>query len=293
MYRDEIPESTFERAHFILVDHHVSEYAARAVQVIDHRHIDSSNTAVLPANCSKRIELVGSCCTLIADMILSEQFHRAQTFSDELLNLLHPVILLDTSNFSENLDRTTTLDREVCARIEQRQLLHRRRTVYAELAEARQNVSALDVAQLLQKDTKIVQRAGGNVSVALATMPIALRKFVQMPSAAKDLIRIASSEFKCDVIVLTCVTSVVNDDDVVHMNRELSVIRTADTERAKRLHTEIIHRLKDPQSNFQLRERNEPELDILGGSFFTQGNLKACRKQMLPIVEKIVYELKI
>lgn len=267
----------------------MSKFANRTVQVIDHRPVDAVGAAALPANCAKRIETVGSCSTLIADMILADRAHRALPCHDELLRLLHPVIVLDTVNFSESADRTRPLDRDVCARIESADApLHDgRQREYDALVQARADVSALDALQLLHKDMKLVQRTGAamgmTLNVALPGMPIALRQFAAMPAAAESVTQLAN-EFECSVVVL--LSMVLDAANVVH--REVAVIRTADTERAQRLQASVLQELQASQSKLDLVEQIEPKVAFLDGMFFTQRNVKASRKQVLPIVQSVV-----
>lgn len=217
-------------------------------------------------------------------MILADQAQQAKPFHDELLALLYPVIVLDTVNFSENADRARPLDREVCARIESGRpdLLSQRQTVYDQLVQARSDVSALDALQLLHKDMKLVHRDGDCVNIALPGMPIVLREFVKMPSAAENVMQLAS-EFECAVVVL--LSMVIDAANVVH--REVAVIRTANTEPAEDLYANILRLLQDRQSNLDLIKFADPNVDFLCGSFFTQGNVRSSRKQIMPIIQSV------
>lgn len=282
---DEISDSLFARSQLVLVDHHVSPFAAQVLQVIDHRPLDARGSAALPANSSRRIETVGSCCTLIADMILNDASTRTAAYQGSLLDLLYAVIVLDTVNFSPQADRARALDREVCQRIEQ---LDRTRRFDA-LVAARSDVSTLDAEQLLHKDMKLVHGGGGSVHVAMPGFPITLRQYAQMSDAAESVQRLAREE-ACAVVVLL---SMVVDVPSGTVGRQLAVIRTADTAEASQLHAHVLRELCAPEARLDLVELSAADggvVELLGGRFYQQGNVQASRKQVLPIVQRVLNE---
>lgn len=291
IHSDEIAPSTLQHAHFILVDHHASHYAGRTVQVIDHRPLDPIAAAALPANCSKRIEPVGSCCTLIADMILADRAQHAHQFHDELLALLHPVVVLDTSNFIESAGTARPLDRDVCERIEHIENLKLRQKLYNELQTARANLTGLSASELLQKDMKSADLADGTRLVALPSLRMPLRQFVEMPGASRAILELAS-EIRCALVVMLFHYAEGDANNMPHQ-RQIAVIRVLDTDFAVRLEANVLRELQEPNSNLQLTQLILPDqkAEFLNGTFFTQSNLKASRKAVMPIVQRNVNKM--
>ena len=69
--------SDLQNLQLILVDHHVlqkqdTRLLPKIVEIIDHRQ--ESSLAQFPPDCKVKLELVGSCATLIADKLLSEDY---------------------------------------------------------------------------------------------------------------------------------------------------------------------------------------------------------------------------
>ena len=75
--RDDFDFHKFPNMHLILVDHHVLQkrdlfLQPKISQIIDHRQI--SEAAKFPPGLVPRIELVGSCATLVADQLFKEGY---------------------------------------------------------------------------------------------------------------------------------------------------------------------------------------------------------------------------
>lgn len=286
------------RAQFVLVDHHISPFASRTLQVIDHRPLDPAGFAQMPSACLWRNETVGSCCTLIADMVLEQHELCIGTSAaqQELFRLLYAVIVLDTVNFAAAADRARPLDHEVCEKIERIWAETRNNTsaivniseyrqyLFDSLVRARSNVAELNALQLLHKDMKLATRAGGGTVVPIAGLPISLRGFALMAQSARAVRTLAQ---QCGSEVVVLMSMVVGTDGSV--SRELAVLQTSDTQRASRLRSDLMRELCGAAAALQLSEESrEDRDDLLGGTFYRQGNVKASRKQVLPIVQRVV-----
>ena len=75
--RDDLDLTTLSNLQLVLVDHHVlqkkdSSLLPRIVEIIDHRQ--QSSLAKFPPDCRIKLELVGSCSSLVADKVLKEQY---------------------------------------------------------------------------------------------------------------------------------------------------------------------------------------------------------------------------
>lgn len=157
---------------FILVDHHIPSKSINfdnIIEVIDHRFIDS--TIRFPTDCKLNVKQVGSCASLVAELILLEPNFENYT---DILKLLHGPIVLDTINFSEAADKVRPLDIEVNKKIEDLLKIgvNERNTLYQNLIKARSDVSTLNSLQLLSKDLKIITNKTKNVTVAIPGYPI-------------------------------------------------------------------------------------------------------------------------
>lgn len=253
----------------------------------------------MPSTCLWRNETVGSCCTLIADLILEQHELCIGTSpaQQELFRILYAVIILDTVNFSPVADRFKPLDNEVCEKIERIWAETRSNTsaivniteyrlyLFDSLVRARSNVSELNALQLLHKDMKIVTKAGGGHTVVpIAGLPISLRGFALMAQSARAVRTLAQH---CGSEVVVLMSMVVGTDGLV--SRELAVLQTSDTQRASRLRSDLMRELCSAAAALELSEENrEDRDDLLGGTFYRQGNVKASRKHVLPIVQRVV-----
>lgn len=156
----------------ILVDHHVPSKGINfdnIIEVIDHRPIDI--TVRFPTECKRNVKEVGSCATLVAEMILLEP--NFENYSD-ILELLHGPIVLDTINLSEVADKVRFLDIEMNMKIEEllKICVNERDALYENLIRARSDVSTLNSLQLLSKDLKVITSQNESLIVAIPGLPI-------------------------------------------------------------------------------------------------------------------------
>lgn len=178
---DEVPDTIMEESAYILVDHHMSQYRNRAVQVIDHRrrHKDCK----LPENCLVRIKKVGSCATLIADCILNAKTSRLSVHErNEAIELLYGPIVYDTLNLVPA--KTTELDTDVVEQIEY--LLDitdtQRTDMYNSLRNTTLDYISLDPYDLLLRDLEMVTDARGRYKIPMAVVPMSAEDYTQMPN---------------------------------------------------------------------------------------------------------------
>lgn len=208
----------------VLVDHNYSKYGPVTIQVFDHHQYDSNSN--LPEDCEKRIELVGSCASIVADHVLQSgpKFEN----DSESLSLLYAAIVLDTVNFSKDADKARELDVKMAERIET--LLgitdseQHRSKLLEELINARSDVSSLNSGQLLYKDLKIIRNKSGSKVIAIPGFPISVKDYVEQ-SNAKESIQEFAHENNCDVILLMGLEVI---DGVVY--RELGLINVKNKE---------------------------------------------------------------
>lgn len=136
-------------------------------EIIDHRPV----TEPLPTHAKSTIADVGSCATLIANIILN-----TNTSNDigDILKLLHGPIVLDTVNFSKEADKARPLDVSIVRRIETSLNINvsDRNQLFEQLVQARSDVSTLDSLQILSKDMKIISNKAHGITVAIPGYPI-------------------------------------------------------------------------------------------------------------------------
>lgn len=173
-HSDEIRPDILSHAHFILVDHHVPTPLTPLEQIdeiIDHRPLDLIAQPKMYRQCKVQWNKVGSCTTIIAQMI-NERQHWEQV--RPILPFLRATIILDTVNFSATADKATPLDREMCDIIETKlaKNVTDRAHIFQELITARNNVAGLSLRQILYKDMKIYRSADGSKAIGLPGMPI-------------------------------------------------------------------------------------------------------------------------
>lgn len=140
------------------------------MQIIDHRPIDPN--AIFSDNCELTINEVGSCATLIANLIRST----GEPFINytDMLQMLYGPIILDTINFSSAADKARPLDVEIASEIENVLKLNAndRKQLFDELVRARSDVSSLSALQLLSKDLKIISNKSKSLVVAIPGYPL-------------------------------------------------------------------------------------------------------------------------
>lgn len=142
------------------------------IEAIDHRPLDVN--ADFPNDCKVKLNEVGSCATLVADIIRSSSTPASLSIYCGLMQLLHGAIILDTLNFSISANKARPLDVEIAAEIEQLLSFHQseRKKLFKELMKARKNVGTFNALQLLSKDLKIVTNRKNSCVVSIPGFPI-------------------------------------------------------------------------------------------------------------------------
>ncbi|XP_014681817.1 PREDICTED: uncharacterized protein LOC106821494 [Priapulus caudatus] len=191
--------NTSGRLLLTLVDHNVLPATDKAldrsvVEIVDHHHNERPEDE--DGRCDQLIELVGSCCTLVADKIL----HKAPELLDEqLAMLLFGTIVLDTVNFSESARKVTVKDRDVAARLQARLPGADTDVLFQQLQAAKCDTSALSNIDLLRKDLKTAANEG--VSIAVSSVPMSATAFLSRSAVQADMARFCDTN-SYDVIVV-------------------------------------------------------------------------------------------
>lgn len=272
--RDEIDMNKNVK-NLILVDHHVSPHHEKVISVIDHRPYDENSNLI--EECAVNINEVGSCATLITEAIKNDL---GSEIGDEILQILYGPIVLDTINFSTEADKVRELDIEMADFIERilntENPAEARKKLYDELVAARADISALDSLQLLSKDLKIISNATSSIRVAIPGVGYVF-DYVELPNAEEN-VRIFAERENIDIIMLMGMRPSGNS-----VERMLGVINIKN----EALYTEILNTIKT-MTNPELKLQHKADINFMGGEFFQQGNVKASRKQILPVIKDLL-----
>ncbi|CAF0861230.1 unnamed protein product [Rotaria sordida] len=258
----------------ILVDHHClySKFNKIVTQIIDH-HPLKENSIALQDSSKIKIELVGSCCTLIAEEILTSNTNFQMT--NEIAYLLTGPILFDTFNFSPSAGRTTEKDKQIYEQLlTYRTLPVDDSTLFKDLKQCASTTTGMSVQDLLQKDVK--QVSGPNIRLVISSLPseYTVEKLIGQLKTMKDIDEFLSNNDNADgVIMLSLETT--NDET----KRQLGFYIK------KYEHMLPINEyIQRGEHNLNLRERGIP-INQARIKLFEQRNVQASRKQILPLIE--------
>lgn len=279
-FRDELTDDFLKANRIMLVDHHVSPWSEKAIAIYDHRPRDTA--AIIPDACQLNLQLVGSCATLISELFIQKNMLGEDVI--DVLQLLRSTIILDTVNFSKEAGRATPKDFEICSVLEEALCsltgaILSKEELFKSLVKARSDISSLTAGQLLRKDLKIItSNKPQSLKIALPGFPMTVQQFILKPNAAEEIQQFAK-ENDCAVILL--MGMYVSDDDSVH--RDLGLININNKDLYSAIKQKLVI-LEEPQLSLEFYQ----DCNFMDGSFFKQGNIKATRKHILPVVKSIL-----
>lgn len=259
------------RLRLTLVDFHVfppKDLAldSAVVEVIDHR----PRAAPDRERVATTIELVGSCCTLIAEKLLTAKF----SIPPEAIDMLFSGMMLDTVCLSETAGRKTPKDDAIAAQLEALRPSLDRQRIFEELQRIKQaDVSKLSTLELLRRDLKVVSCDG--LSIAMTAVVDEMQVFLCRSGLATDLTAFAGEQSSA-AIVLMFLHVIPNTDDIT---RELAVYSTNCNLRQKIC--QVLMDSTDPQLLLKQVESSGLQENLVA---FSQGNVKPSRKGVLPII---------
>lgn len=254
----------------VLVDHHTltdedSSLADSVVEIIDHRPQDAAWNWT-----GKRINLqtVGSCATLVAKTVLEKH---PNLIDSQISNLLRGPILVDTCNFSREADRATPTDFEVIQSLEEVGSLDTERdVVYREILSAKTDISGLTPGDLMIKDLKVVN------GVPIVGFPILVMDFLALNDAFEAIGTFTKSRY-CSLTVLIGMDLKNNT-----VSRDIGVFSLDLNE----LENKIIKALtSSTDPNLDLVEESRHHGKGMNLIIYRQRNVRATRKQILPIIQ--------
>ncbi|KAL3887239.1 hypothetical protein ACJMK2_027186 [Sinanodonta woodiana] len=271
-FRDDVDLQTLKaigKLDLTLVDHNVLVVHDQSLEdivttVIDHRTRDRQEQAGVRVV----IDLVGSCCTLIAEELLSDPDFN---LNHQVALLLYGTILIDTVNRSVAAGKLTQRDEAVLQRLEGVLQDVNGDQLYEDIQMAKCDLSGLTTMEILEKDIKMV--SGTSMTVAMSSVSVDIQELLSRDGLTSDL-ETFCQQMGCPVLVVMSIT--VADED--NTNRQLAVFST------NRIFREQICDVLDLSTNPNLQL--EPvAVSLENISIFRQGNVKASRKKVLPVIK--------
>ena len=242
----------------------LSQLAPHVKKIVDH-HKDVGIS--YHADCERLIEPVGSCATLVAELLLAEDI-----INEVIAELLLAAILVDTFNLSPTANRATDKDRDVAHRLTS-MITISSDELYRSVLGARCDNSTLSVRDLIEKDFKIAQRAG--VTVGFCSIIGRLEEIVTDKEFVKEATEFCTRE-QLDLMLLLGV----DIEEAELRGRSIGLFRLPGK---TTLMESVASFLK---SNKNIRAENETTYgDCV---VMEQGNAQASRKAILPSVMEFV-----
>lgn len=237
------------------------------VRVIDHRSRERPESSF----CNVTVEPVGSCCTLIADEIFKGSY--SNQIDVTVATLLFTTILLDTVNMSKDAGRGTAKDEEMLQRLEVVIPNACREKTFKEIQDVKYDLSNFTTLDILQKDLKVI--SGNGTSIAMCSITMKIQDFIKREALENSLNKFAELQATKAVVLMGVI--VINGKTL----RDLGIFSLS-----KNFQDKIIESLKTcdtPDLNLEVIPHDSKNLVV-----FSQGNNKANRKMVLPILKSLL-----
>ncbi|XP_060083778.1 protein prune homolog 2-like [Ylistrum balloti] len=252
-----------------LVDHNVLPATDTALEdavtmVIDHRPRQRPEDGRVQVV----MDTVGSCCTLIAEELLVN--NDSVVMDHEVALLLYGTILVDTINQSPAAGKTTPRDTAAIQTLEGWVTNNQGRELYEQLKKAKCDLTGLTTIEILEKDLKIV--TGSSYVVAMASVSMELEEFVSRVNFIQDCQHFLRDQGAAILVIMT-----MYQDTVGEPRRQLALCAT-DNDFAIQLSSRLKNSL-DPDLGLSVFPNSHD-----GIYCYTQENVKASRKKVLPLV---------
>ena len=260
----------------VLVDHHNLPdediyLMDSVVKIIDHRPQDERWP--WPGR-EIHLESVGSCATLVARNLFDKH---AEIIDSQISSLLRGPILVDTCNFSKEANRATPADVEIVESLEKVGLLDLDRDkAFNELVKAKSDISELTIDDLLIKDLKVI------VGIPIVGLPILVKDFLDLQEAHLESLGNFAKCKNTTIVVLMGMQL-----NAQKISRDIAVFSS----HANRLRDKIIEALMvstQPSLELNLIRKIHQEDGDVNLFLYEQRNLRATRKQILPIIRDTV-----
>ena len=267
-----------------LVDHNspkglLERFKPNIIEVIDHHEQTES---ILTSGSRITIESVGSCSTLVAERILS---NNAGVMDEKLATLLLASILLDTGDLKLH-GQVTSKDNAVAEQLLQRVASKIDRVqFYSELFQRRFDISHLTTSEILRKDFKIAC-VNGAFSFGFCTVTTLLSDFLRRSDIFQDLSYFYNMH-NLDALLLLGIY--ISDCDSTKKQRQIAIFRPSSestTLPVPHLLESLASALED-DPDLKCDRINE-NIEGFDGILLEQGNAAIARKQIIPKITQFV-----
>jgi len=263
---------------FILTDHnrlakHQEHYGDFIVDIIDHHKEEG-----LYPKATRSIEMVGSCATLVAERVFSNDIFTGDSGKGPLKMLLG-TILLDTVNLDPKYKKVTKKDEDIVKMINSKLGFSEKQqtALFDKLQEERFNVSSLGSIDLLLSDYK--QWTMGKLEVGVSSAKLSLKEWLQKEPNFEEKLTEYYVSRKLDMLMV--MTAYLVEDN--KFKREL-VVYTQN----KDLYNPVVEYLSKSELEINpmeetLASSSTNSIHTIG--FFSQNNVGASRKQLQPLLD--------
>ncbi|XP_068236710.1 exopolyphosphatase PRUNE1 isoform X2 [Palaemon carinicauda] len=255
-----------------LVDHNVQaindkDLEPLVVSILDHHKLERPN----PENVRDgiRIEMVGSCSTLVAEEVLEKL---PDILDNTTASLLYGTIILDTVNLNKEAKRVTAKDIEVCQHLQSRMNFEpNNNDIFKELTAAKSDVSNLTSEELLRKDVKVVE--GCDLKIAIPSIPMSVKRYLEQPGVSETLKHHCA---KHDYAVIVIMGITITEEKV---SRDIAVYSVNDELKKK-----VTHHLQSASDG--ILQLEPMDISVECGLVYIQKNHAASRKVVLPLIRE-------
>mmetsp|Transcript_5407 Transcript_5407/g.9739 ORF Transcript_5407/g.9739 Transcript_5407/m.9739 type:complete len:399 (-) Transcript_5407:117-1313(-) len=268
----------------VLVDHNKladSQHflSPHVVGIIDH-HKEEGLYSSTSSALGRIVEPIGSCCSLVALKALKEA---PEIITPEIATLLTSVILLDTSCMSEEVKKGTPRDQQALDALEKKGGVKSSEypSLFKKLLEERNDISKLSSDQLLIKDTKYGTINGWTFAIAGVPLSVEgwMHKDEEMMTSFDKMIKDENLDF---LIAMTMFTSEENT-----FCRQL-LVTGKDDKASEALASSLVE-----SKILDLKPLTKsPKAGTGFCSAYQQGNVRASRKQVMPLVNDVLSAMK-
>eukprot|EP01102_Stenamoeba_stenopodia_P018851 TRINITY_DN6987_c0_g1_i1.p1 TRINITY_DN6987_c0_g1~~TRINITY_DN6987_c0_g1_i1.p1 ORF type:complete len:410 (+),score=117.05 TRINITY_DN6987_c0_g1_i1:106-1335(+) len=283
------------RLRLVLVDHnHLSaaqeKFGDVVVEIVDH-HVDEKLYLESTGD-RRKIELIGSCSSLVAEEILESEEHlRKGLLTNEVTKLLAATILVDTVNFNPTAKKGTPKDRTLLDTLLNNYLkesveANNPDEFFEVLQKHKFSVEHLTPAELIRRDYKEVDVQTpnhGKHKVGISSLPLSTVAWFSKEGANRpaDVAAFARDRNLSSLMLMGAFS---NPEQNISFARDLVVFGGINS---KALFDDITKSLKT-NKELKLNITNTNANDDGFYIEYQQGNAAASRKQLLPIVHEFL-----
>ena len=248
--------------------------SSSVTKVIDHHQI-SNNTVADSDGVTSTIEMVGSCASLIAQEVIRDESY---IVDESVATLLLSAIILDTGNLKA-AGRVTDTDKSVVEELVKfLPSSFCQDDLFADLINARFNISKLPARQALRKDYK--ECTVGPHIMGFSSITGLLSDFLIQPNIKQDLMNFYS-EHKLDALIILGVHMA--DPTTTSIQRQIAIFQPESTN--SEFSDSIVSLLEASDKLCCERLDSFPDFE---GVVLNQANVEMSRKQIIPLVTSFV-----